>query len=191
MSRSSNEREKFIEMLKETPFVSFVCRKMGLSRTTIYRWRKSNTDFNAKIDEALEFGRDNISDMAETCLTQKVRDGDMVAIKFWLQHNNSKYIPVRTVYVEPPHQHGKLRPGVPCKSCGHMEFTGFDPHNELPPQPKKRSQLTKEILKMQHKKMTEEEILREFNRRPRSMENTMASWDMHDSELRPPESDQP
>lgn len=177
-------------MLQETPFLSYVCRKMGLSRTTIYRWKKSSLEFSEKLDRALELGKENINDMAETCLTQKVRDGDMVAIKFWLQHNNSKYIPVRTVYVEPPHQHGKLRPGIPCKSCGHTEYGGFDPHNSLPPQPKKRGQLTKDILKMQHKKMREDEVLREFGHRSRSLENNLAAWDMHDPELKPPESEQ-
>lgn len=124
---------------------------MKLSRSTIYRWRKSNIEFRERLDRALESGRNNVSDMAETILVQKVQAGDMVAIKFWLQHNNSKYIPVRTVYVEPPGEHTPPRLGIPCKHCGHFEMKGgFDPTGDY--KKKKRKDLIRELIEIKHKK---------------------------------------
>jgi hypothetical protein len=182
MSRSYNEREKFIEELRETPFISFVCRKMKLSRTTVYRWRKSNIDFREKLDAALTLGRDNVNDMAEACLVQKVRDQDMGAIKFWLQHNNPKYIPVRTVYVEPPHQHGKLRPGVPCKQCGHVVYTGFNPAGEDHSK-KSRKQKIKEIVSAIHQQKFEEEVIRKYGSLHRATQDHVQNWPEYDDPI--------
>jgi SOS-response transcriptional repressor LexA len=54
-----------------------------LSRTTIYRWRKTNPEFKEKLDNALEYGRENVNDMAEAMLIQKIQERDMGATKFW------------------------------------------------------------------------------------------------------------
>jgi hypothetical protein len=160
MSRTNNEREKFIELIQDTPLISYACKRLRLSRTTIYRWRKTNPEFKEKLDNALEYGRENVNDMAEAMLIQKIQERDMGATKFWLNNNHPKYIPKRTVFVEPPSEIKKPRLGVPCHQCGHTEQKGFDPFDGYKKKPRK--QMLKEILEARHQKETSKESFDAF-----------------------------
>jgi hypothetical protein len=43
------------------------------------------------------------------------------ATRFWLQNNNKRYVPIRTTYVEPRHDHRELKLGERCNFCGKSE----------------------------------------------------------------------
>ena len=113
------EKSKFIEYLRETPLVSFACKKTGIARATYYRWYKDNREFREQVQEVLRHGRENVNDLAEATLIKMIKNENFNATRFWLQHNKKQYVPVRTVYVPPPkHDHLELRPGETCTYCG-------------------------------------------------------------------------
>jgi hypothetical protein len=99
--RGKFERLKFIQILEDTPFISYAAKKSGVAKATIYRWMKSDSNFQSAVDLALESGRRHLSDIAEMALTEKIKSKDLGAIKFYLQNNNKRYRPVRTTYIPP------------------------------------------------------------------------------------------
>jgi Helix-turn-helix of insertion element transposase len=114
-----HEKSKFIEYLRETPLVNLACKKVGISRATYYRWYKDDRQFREDIQKVIRQGRANINDLAEATLIKMIKGENFHAIRFWLQHNNSRYVPVRTTYIEPPkHDHVNLKPGETCTYCG-------------------------------------------------------------------------
>jgi hypothetical protein len=112
------EKSKFIEYIRETPLVSFACKRVGISRATYYRWFNGDKDFRDQIQKVLRQGRDNINDLAEATLIKMIKGENFNATRFWLQNNNKRYVPVRTTYVEPKHDHRELKDGETCIYCG-------------------------------------------------------------------------
>lgn len=113
-----HDKSKLLQVLSETPLVSLACKKSGLSRATFYRWYKDDKDFRDSVLQILDIGRKNINDLAEGSLIKELQKGNMNAIRFWLQHNDTRYRPVRTSYVEPILHHHELKAGERCYVCG-------------------------------------------------------------------------
>jgi hypothetical protein len=113
-----HEKSKLLQVLSETPLVSLACKKTGISRATFYRWYKDDKPFRDGVLQILDIGRKNINDMAESMMFKEMQKGNMNAIRFWLQHNDSRYRPVRTSYVEPILHHHELKAGERCYVCG-------------------------------------------------------------------------
>jgi len=99
--KSKYDQSKFVKVLEEAPFVSYAAKKVGMARSTIYRWKKSNPEFREQFDKALNSGREHLIDIAEMALVEKIKGKDMGAIKFFLQHNDKRYRPVRTAFIPP------------------------------------------------------------------------------------------
>lgn len=116
-----HEQSKILQILSETPLVSLACKKIGLSRATYYRWYKDNKKFRDSADQILDIGRKNINDLAEQSLIKELARGNMNAIRFWLQHNDRRYVPVRTTYVSPENHFHRLNIGEVCSTCGYRE----------------------------------------------------------------------
>lgn len=84
-------QDKFLDELKKVPIVQVACEKTGLSRNSIYRWRKEDKNFSKKMDESLMEGVDLVNDMSESQLLTLIKEKDYPAISFWLRHRNSNY----------------------------------------------------------------------------------------------------
>lgn len=112
--KDNDEKLKIIEVLRETPFISYAVKKIGVSRSTIYRWMESDQEFKEQINKATTEGHGRISDLAEMNLIKKIETGNLGAIKYYLSHNNRRYLPRRS-YTEPVKE---LAPGETCESCG-------------------------------------------------------------------------
>lgn len=149
-----HDKSKLLQVLSETPLVSLACKKSGLSRATFYRWMKDDKSFRDGVNDILEIGRKNINDLAESSLIKEIQKGNMNAIRLWLQHNDPRYIPKRTMYVDPPSHFHRLNIGEVCNVCGHKEPDPYeitfynDPIKErlLMDEAKKMSR--KELMKM-------------------------------------------
>lgn len=115
------DKSKLLQLLTETPVVSFACKKIGLDRTTYYRWYKDDKMFRDKVDAIITIGRMNINDMAEASIIKEISNGNMRANIFWLQYNHPIYRPVRTTYIDPIIHKHELAPGEFCRSCGYRE----------------------------------------------------------------------
>lgn len=90
--RISKQKEELIELFRKSPIVQMACEKLGVGRTTYYRWRKEDAIFAGKADDALNIGRHLINDLAESKLIKKIQqDEDFNSIKYWLSHNHKRY----------------------------------------------------------------------------------------------------
>lgn len=101
MARNSDERSKIIQILSENPSIGYACKKVGIARATHYRWMKDNASYRGSIQRSLKEGRSQWTENAEAVLMKNVRDGNMRAVTFFLTHNDSRYIPKRSIYSEP------------------------------------------------------------------------------------------
>jgi hypothetical protein len=87
-----SERKKiFIEELKKFPNFEKACAKIGIARSTGYRWRDKDAEFAKAIDGAKNQGVDFINDMAEAQLISAIRDKNLKAIEMWLKAHHRAY----------------------------------------------------------------------------------------------------
>lgn len=89
--RTAQNRQLMVEQLKKTPVVQICCEKLGVSRSTYYRWREEDKEFAKLADQALAEGVSLINDMAESQLLSAIRDRNISAIFYWLNHRHSAY----------------------------------------------------------------------------------------------------
>jgi ACT domain-containing protein len=92
MSRNQNtDKKALLTQLEKTPIVEAACKKVGLPRSTYYRWRKDDEEFAAKCDETIELSVGRINDLAESQLINAIKEQNMTAITFWLKHHHHGY----------------------------------------------------------------------------------------------------
>ncbi|GEM_PF-2533394 len=101
MARNSDEKSKFLQILSETPFIHYACKKVVISRATIYRWMKGNPDFAKAVRKALQDGRNQLVELAELTLVKKIREGDRQATEFFLIYNTKRYAKKRPILLAP------------------------------------------------------------------------------------------
>lgn len=102
MAYSKNIRKKVLEDLAKTPFIAHVARKHGIDRSTIYRWMERYPEFGRLVEEAVELAREDLCDVGEMQLVNKVKAGDMGAIKYFLSNNSPRYAPKVAECADPP-----------------------------------------------------------------------------------------
>ena len=89
--KKSKKAGEFLEQLRKIPNVSLACEKTGLSRNTVYRWCKEDTEFKELLDNALKTGVESVSDLAESKLIGHINNGNLRAIQYWLDNNKQNY----------------------------------------------------------------------------------------------------
>lgn len=101
MAYNTDTKARFLEILADMPFVIHASKKVGISRSTIYRWIKDDVDFRKAVEKAQSSGRENIVEMCELALVKKVREGDVGSAKFMLMNNSERYAPKRPLLPPP------------------------------------------------------------------------------------------
>lgn len=89
--KKNKKQSEFLEQLKKIPIVSVAAEKTGLSRNSIYRWKKQDKEFEKIMEEAITEGEALINDMSESQLLSLIKDKSWQAISFWLRHRNPKF----------------------------------------------------------------------------------------------------
>lgn len=89
--RQQKEKELIIENLKRIPIIEVACSKSGVARATYYRWRQQDAEFSKLADESIEEGVRLINDMAESQLLTAIKEGNISAIFYWLNHRHHAY----------------------------------------------------------------------------------------------------
>jgi len=89
--RQDKLKVALLEQIKRTPIKEVSCSKTGISRTTLYRWIKMSNKFAGEIEAALNEGREFINDLAESQVITLIQQGDIAAVRLWLQHNSARY----------------------------------------------------------------------------------------------------
>lgn len=94
--KSNKVRQELMRELEKHANVSVACNNVGISRQTFYRWRKLDEKFSEQIDEAVDMGRRSVNDLAESKLVEKIKEGSLPAVKYWLGNNKPNYMKPRT-----------------------------------------------------------------------------------------------
>ena len=84
-------KDLFIEQTRKLPIIQVVCEKIGIARSTLYRWRDEDEEFRKDLEDALNEGEGLINDMSESQLISLIKDRNYPAISFWLRHRNPKF----------------------------------------------------------------------------------------------------
>ena len=97
-----NDKEKFLAELEEVPFPSVACKRAGIAKATIYRWRKEDAAFKKGMDAAMEIGRESITESAEAHTVMLIKKGEFRAIRLWLENNTTRYYKPKKAVGPPP-----------------------------------------------------------------------------------------
>ncbi|MDD5463622.1 MAG: phBC6A51 family helix-turn-helix protein [Candidatus Moranbacteria bacterium] len=89
--KKNRDKELILEQLKKIPIMMVACEKVGIARSTVYRWRDDDKKFAKELEEALVEGESLINDMSESQLLSMIREKNWSAISFWLRHRNPKF----------------------------------------------------------------------------------------------------
>lgn len=91
ISKQQKQKELFIEEIKNTGLIQVTCQKVGIPRSTLYRWRKDDYEFAQKLEDAKICGEGMINDLAKSRLISKIKSDDFKAISFWLKHKDPEF----------------------------------------------------------------------------------------------------
>lgn len=86
--KRNSKKSRLIKELQEVPNIAVACKKIRISRSTFYRWRKRDLDFSQESDKALRVGVDQINDFAVSALLTQIKNGNTTATIYWLKHNH-------------------------------------------------------------------------------------------------------
>lgn len=86
-------KKKLLKELERVPIVELACQRVGISRSTFYRWLEADDEFSENVAASLEKGVDKVNDMAESKLITSIKENKHPAIVFWLRNNHPKYQP--------------------------------------------------------------------------------------------------
>jgi len=89
--KKDKKKDEFLNNLRKIPIVQSACEKTGLSRNTIYRWKKTDEKFKAEMDLAMSEGEELINDLTEHQLLGLIKASNWHAISFWLRSRNPKF----------------------------------------------------------------------------------------------------
>lgn len=91
-ARQAKQKAALIEQLKKTPIVKIACDKVGLARSTFYRWQDEDKEFGKAADMAIVEGKLLINDMSEYQLLSLIQEKNPSAIRYWLQYHHPDYM---------------------------------------------------------------------------------------------------
>jgi hypothetical protein len=82
---------QFLEEIRKVPIVQVACEKVGISRNTVYRWKREDDSFAKEFEEALADGVEFVNDMSESQLLQLIKEKNFSAVRFWLNKRHPAY----------------------------------------------------------------------------------------------------
>jgi len=89
--KKARASKQFLEELQKVPIVQVACEKTGISRNSVYRWRREDKKFAEDMDIAMAEGVAFVNDMSESQLLTMIKEKNWSAISFWLRHRNDNY----------------------------------------------------------------------------------------------------
>ncbi len=91
MAKKNKVKDYFLAELRKIPIIQVACERTGVSRNSVYRWKKEDASFSAEMELALAEGEELVNDMSESQLLTLIKEKNWSAISFWLRHRNPKY----------------------------------------------------------------------------------------------------
>jgi hypothetical protein len=81
----------FLEQIRKIPIIQVACEKVGVARSSVYRWKEEDKEFNKALEEALAEGEALINEMGESQLISLIREKNWQAISFWLRKRSPRF----------------------------------------------------------------------------------------------------
>ena len=79
-NKTAASKEAFLTQLEQSfGLVATTCRKVGISRSTYYKWRKDDSQFADRADEVKELQKDAV----EALILKKMKGGDTSMLIFY------------------------------------------------------------------------------------------------------------
>ena len=91
MAKKNKVKNTFLEELQKIPIVQVACERTGVSRNSVYRWRKEDPKFSEEMEAALAEGEALVNDMSESQLLTLIKEKNFSALSFWLRHRNPRF----------------------------------------------------------------------------------------------------
>ena len=88
-TKSAFQKAKLVELWTSTKgHISNMCRSVGVTRKTFYKWLKDDKEFNQEIQDAEWDLHDDVRD----ALIQKIADGSSTDIQFYLRKRHPDFL---------------------------------------------------------------------------------------------------
>jgi hypothetical protein len=91
MSKKNKIQDTFLDELRKVPIIQLASEKCGVSRQSVYRWKKEDKEFEKKFEEALDEGEAYINDLSEIQLVNLIKEKHPSSIRFRLSRRHPKY----------------------------------------------------------------------------------------------------
>ena len=91
MAKKNKVKDAFLDELRKIPIVQVACEKTGISRNSIYRWKREDKKFEKEMEEALAEGEALVNDMSESQLLTLIKEKNFSAVRFWLNRRHPKF----------------------------------------------------------------------------------------------------
>lgn len=85
------QKQDVIDEIRNELTIKGVCKKLGLSRQTIYRWLEEDKNFAEQLKQSRKDAINEMNDECENKVVQKIRNDDSGMIKFWLRYHHDDY----------------------------------------------------------------------------------------------------
>ncbi|MEY4440450.1 MAG: hypothetical protein RLY49_76 [Candidatus Parcubacteria bacterium] len=88
----AKQKALIVENLKKIPVKTIAYTKVGVTRSTFYRWQSEDKEFEQLCLLAEKEGIENMNDMTEAQLLQMTKDRHWGSVRFWLVHNHPRFM---------------------------------------------------------------------------------------------------
>lgn len=86
-----DQKQLFLDEIKTELTIKSVCKKLNISRQTVYRWLKEDKSFKDGLKKARAEGIEDLNDDCENIVIKKIREEDSGMVKFWLRYHHDDY----------------------------------------------------------------------------------------------------
>ena len=83
--------DTFLDEVRKVPIIQVACEKSGISRNTVYRWKREDSDFEKEFEKAMADGVAFVNDMSESQLLTLIKEKNFSAVRFWLNKRHPAY----------------------------------------------------------------------------------------------------
>lgn len=108
--KTSKQKELILEQLKKTPIVQVATEKVGVARSSFYRWKANDPKFSEAVDEAIDNGVTLMNEYAESMLITAIKNQNLTAVFYWLNHRHPAYETRMRIDGRIKHQTDELTP---------------------------------------------------------------------------------
>lgn len=108
--KTNKQKQLILEQLKKTPIIQVATEKVGVARSSFYRWKATDKKFAAAVDEAIDQGVSLMNEYAESMLISAIKDQNLTAVFYWLNHRHPAYETRMRIDGRIKHQTDELTP---------------------------------------------------------------------------------